>query len=293
MNFNHSIAAILRGYWAIDVRTAEAYGPFIASLLAGEVPELPEATEKKSAIVSHLISDEGKRYYDFDEAPKGSIAVVSVQGALMKNDQREMCRATVAGMNTISNLVKAADSHKNVDAIVLHIDSPGGTVDGTKNFADAIKNTNKPVVAYVDGMMCSAAMWIGSSASEIIASNDLDEIGSIGVMISFADMKPVYEKMGVKFHYITADTSPDKNKNILDAIEGKYDAIKKDSLNPIDQVFMDVIKTNRPNVKDDQLTGKVYFAKDVVGTLIDAIGDFDYALRRAKELSHSKTKVYV
>ncbi len=81
-----------------------------------------------------------------------------------------------------------AASNPNIAAIVLQIDSPGGEVSGTQQLADVIKSVQKPVVAFVDGMMASAALWIGSAADEIIASTPQDIIGSIGTMMSFGDM---------------------------------------------------------------------------------------------------------
>ena len=94
----------------------------------------------------------------------------------MKNDQ--YCGP--AGMATIGNYIKTADKSEKIDAIILHIDSPGGTVDGTSDLAEIVKNTSKPILAFADGMMGSAAMWIGSATKEIIAANNKTQAGSIG-----------------------------------------------------------------------------------------------------------------
>jgi ClpP class serine protease len=89
---------------------------------------------------------------------------------------------------------------------------PGGTVDGTEALANSVKSVEKPVVTFVDGLMASAAFWVGSQADEIIASTDTDEIGSVGVLLSFADLQPYWESLGIKFHKLVASTSPDKTK---------------------------------------------------------------------------------
>lgn len=57
--------------------------------------------------------------------------------------------------------------------------------------------------------------------------------GSIGVMCSFSDLKPFYEKMGVKFHEIYADQSENKNEAFRLALEGDYTKIRQESLNPM------------------------------------------------------------
>lgn len=278
------ISAILSKTWAIDPSVIQSYLPFFDSIMNKSFDNLSiDVKAIPSFAVSASINSVAKstRYSSFNDAPKGSIAVISLSGPLMKDDQ--YCGPV--GMATIGNKVKEADDHQNIGAIILHIDSPGGTVDGTEVFANIVKHTKKPVVSFVDGLMASAALWIGTSANEIIASTEHDYIGSIGVQLSFADIQPAWEKMGVVFHSITAPESKDKNKIFEDLRAGKYTEYQNNVLSPQAQKFISVVKENRPNVKDDQLTGKIYFAKDVVGTLIDSIGDFNYAVQRASELA--------
>jgi signal peptide peptidase SppA len=196
------------------------------------------------------------------------------------------------GMQTLSDIVRSMDKNPNIHAIILRIDSPGGTVAGTQELGDAVAGTSKPVIAITEDLMASAAYWVGSKAKELYASKELDEIGSIGVMTSFADAQPYYERMGVKFHTILADQSKDKNKMFADIQKGDYDQYKKEVLNPLADQFIKVVKESRPNVKEDQLTGKVFFARDVVGSLIDGIKSFDQVVKRAIELSDAKEKQY-
>jgi hypothetical protein len=65
---------------------------------------------------------------------------------------------------------------------------------------------------------------------------------------------------------------------------GNYDAYKKDVLNPLAEKFIGLVKDARPGVEDSQLKGAVYFAHAVEGSLIDSIGNFDYAIQRAVAL---------
>jgi len=269
-------SAILKEIWAIEPRTALAYGSTLSLILN----EKKVVIQEQEQIQPFAVSSNGVIKGDIEEADRDSIAVIPVIGPLMKYSQ--FCGPV--GMKTIGRWIQRVDRDDNFKAIVLNIDSPGGTVAGTEQLANIIKETNKPIVAFVDGMACSAGMWIASAADEIIASLPNDEIGSIGVMISFADMQPYWEEQGVKFHRINADQSSEKNKVIYDALEGNYEGIRKEMLNPVADTFIETIKSNRPQVTDDMLTGKVFFAKDVKGTLIDEIGNFDYAIERALAL---------
>lgn len=289
------IGKVLRHTWAIDERYALASGNIIAGLFAGnEIDVSDKAIENENAkpyaISIDALSGNKRRVSVYDEAAPGSVAVIPVRGPLMKDDE-DNCGEMNAGMATLASRVKEADNHPNISSTILYIDSPGGTVDGTQAFADAIKATVKPVVAFVDGLMASAAMWIGSAADHIIAENTTTEIGSIGVMVSFIDMRPMWEKEGVKFHSILSDLSADKNKEFYDALQGNYDRIKEDSLNPLAQIFIDTIKENRAGkaTDEDVFTGKVYFAPDALKKgLIDEIGSFDTAVERSFELYEKK-----
>lgn len=281
------LSAILRSPWAIDEQFAIAHGGIIAGLLNGyEIDDSSFDAKEDPASIPFAISaaaSGNKKYSVYDEAPRGSIAVIPVRGALMKEDQD----CGPVGMDTLSDRILEADQHPNIDSMILYIDSPGGTVDGTQACADRVKATRKPVIAFIDGMMCSAALWIGSSADQVIAQNSTTQIGSIGVMMSFADMQPMWEAKGVKFHRINADQSSDKNKEFTDALAGDYEAIKKEMLNPLADQFINAVKKNRPGISSEEVfTGKVYFAEDALALgLIDEIGSLELAVERASELS--------
>ena len=82
---------------------------------------------------------------------------------------------------------------------------------------------------------------------------------------------------------IYADQSEEKNADYEAALEGETKLIRENVLNPLCQIFIDDMKQNRPSATDDQLKGRTYFAKDVVGTLIDSIGTFEDAIQAVLE----------
>ena len=284
----HSIqflSAILKGNWLIEPNFAFAQGSLIASFINRQTEFTPEILNPLTAFAVDAKDINGAKYSNnegFKGAPQNSVAVISVKGVLMKGDM--VCGP--AGTATLGRIIQQADNNPNISSIVLHIDSPGGTVDGTEALANIIRNANKPVVAFVDGLMASAALWIGSAANEIIASTDTDEIGSVGVIMRFADWQPHWEKKGVKFHTVAASTSPEKNKAFDELREGNYDDYIKDVLDPIDKKFMDIIKERFPNCENKHLTGKVFFARDVMDVFVNSIGTLGNAVTRAYQLSN-------
>ena len=285
------LSALLRSTWAIDERFAIAHGGIVAGLLNGmEFQPAIKPAEAANSLPFYISEDfEEIEASDLTISNSNSIAVIPVRGTLMKEDESD-CEYFQAGMRTLSERVLEADRDPNVIGIILYIDSPGGTVDGTKAFSETIKSCKKPTVAFVDGIMASGALWIGTSARCVIAQNSTTEIGSIGVMVAFADMQPVWEKEGVKFHRINADQSKDKNKNFTDALAGDYAGIKKEELNPLADQFIAAVKANRPNISNSVFTGKVYFAEEALSLgLIDQIGSFETAVAAVSALAEART----
>ena len=195
------------------------------------------------------------------------------------------------GTQTIANELIEADAEENVIGHILVIDSGGGAANSVPILAKAIRQCSKPIVAFVDGMMASAAMFAGSYCSRIIANDKLDRIGCIGTMVQLADYpKNHKDSDGFVSLRIYADGSEEKNGEYEAALEGDFRLIKEQMLNPLNEDFKTNIKTNRPNAQEEQLKGRTYYAKDCVGTLIDAIGGFDEAVKQVIELSNLNIK---
>lgn len=266
--------------------------PFVASMLEHQT-DLPANLIQESkafAIVGASTPVAIRSNTSLENAPKGSIAVIDIQGALMKNDQ--YCGP--AGMESIGAWIKAADANQNIDGIILKVDSPGGTVDGTEELGNIIKGTKKPIVGFINGTMASAAYWIGSATDTLIANGATAHIGSIGAMMSFADVQPALEKAGVKFHEVYSSLSGDKNKGFRDARQGDYTDIIGNTLDPLAQMFTDTVNKNRTgklSTKENVLTGKMYFAKDAKKFgLIDSIGTMDDAINFIRTNSSTTKK---
>jgi capsid assembly protease len=94
---------------------------------------------------------------------------------------------------------------QETQAIVLDIDSPGGSVYGVEELAQAIYNArgDKPIVAVADSLAASAAYWIGSQADEFVVSPG-GQVGSIGVFSAHEDWSKFYDTAGIKTTLIAA-----------------------------------------------------------------------------------------
>lgn len=142
------------------------------------------------------------------EAPKekpkytvfNGIAIIPIAGPIMKKSSK------YGGASSIETraAIRKAVTDENVQSILLHIDSPGGTVAGTADLAGDVKAANrvKPVYAHIDDLGASAAYWVASQARRITA-NPTGRIGSIGTLLVLEDTSGMYAKNGIKVHVIS------------------------------------------------------------------------------------------
>ena len=112
---------------------------------------------------------------------RGDVAIVPVTGPIFRyaNLFTEISGAT--SLSQLSNDFNAALDDPAVSSIVLEIDSPGGQAAGIAEFAHMVRNSDKPVTAYVDGMGASAAYWIAAAADDLVI-NKTAMVGSIGAI---------------------------------------------------------------------------------------------------------------
>jgi signal peptide peptidase SppA len=278
----HSILLqVFRGNWYIEPSFAQGAGFLIQSMLNGRVTFEGDREKFKPSFQSSNNSSSNL------SASQKQVAVISIAGALMKNDQE----CGPAGMDSIGQWIKEFDINDSVSAIVLKFDTPGGTVSGTAILGEIIKNCRKPIVAFIDEMACSAGYWLASQCDWINASTPRAQVGSIGVMLSFADMQPMWEKEGVAFHEIYSDHSSDKNKDFREIRSGKYENYVKDVLNPLAEDFIAAVKSSRKISDESIFKGRVVFAdKAVTLGLIDGIDSFDATVQLAIDFANDYEK---
>lgn len=207
----------------------------------------------------------------------GDVAVIPIIGA--------MSRFGLCGQGNefyISVLAEAA-AEPAVKAVVLKFTSPGGTVDSTEPFADAVANSPKPTIGFVAGMAASAAVFVLSQCDMIIVEDSgSTEMGSIGVLAIHVDQSGAMEKQGIKVTIIRATESVDKMRvNPVEPLKEEILQEIQDSANLSLKSFKGYVRRGRAGkLKSDEVfTAKMYKNKqsiplglaDRAGTLADAI----------------------
>jgi len=210
-------------------------------------------------------------------AMEGSTAIVNIEGVLAKKANMFMDISGGTSMQMIESDFKAAMSDPEVKAIVLSIDSPGGTVDGTESLANLIYNArgSKPIVAIADGTMASAAYWIGSAADKIYAADNSTKVGSIGVVATHEDYSQAEHAAGVKITEITAG----KYKRIASSHEPLSQDGRASIQSMVDHIYSNFVETVARNrsvgvakVSDEMADGRIFLGQQAVKAgLVDGV----------------------
>lgn len=142
---------------------------------------------------------------------RDGIAIISVMGPIFPRADffTEISGAT--SIETLALRFGEAVASDDVKGIVLHVDSPGGSVTGVHEFAGQIFAARevKPVVAYVSGVGASAAYWLASAAQRVVA-DETALLGSIGVVAAWTDDKEARKAAGLTDYEVVSSQSPNK-----------------------------------------------------------------------------------
>jgi signal peptide peptidase SppA len=210
------------------------------------------------------------------------LAVVPLWGALSPDGEYYG-----TALDDFSRVITSLDANPNVSKILINVKSPGGTVTGTQEASDAVRRVrdggNTQIVAIANGMMASAALWIGAAAGELVVTPS-GEIGSIGVISMYADQSGFLEKMGVKVDIVR---TPDKKARFtgLEPMSDEMRAFVQERIGGSYEKFKRSMATNR-GIRIDQVEskfggGEMMRAEDALAAgLVDRIATFDQTVSR-------------
>jgi signal peptide peptidase SppA len=180
---------------------------------------------------------------------------------------------------------RAAIAEPEIAAVVLDVDSPGGSVFGIEELASIIRagRGRKPIVAVANTMMASAAYWLASQADEILASPS-SQVGSIGVIGVHQDVSEAEAKLGIKTTLITAGKfKGDGNEH--QPLSDSARATMQQLVDTYYAAFARDVSRGRAvpeqQVRNGMGEGRILSAKDAVQAgLADGIGTLEQAVSR-------------
>jgi signal peptide peptidase SppA len=223
------------------------------------------------------------------------VAVIPVSGTITKNSSVYSWFFGGTSVADLTEIMQAAITDPEVKSILLNIDSPGGSVNGLDALSEAIYEARgqKPIVAYANGMMASAAYWIGSAAESVVSDKTAD-IGSIGVLMIHTDFSEYDKKVGIKTTYLTAG----KYKALGNDAEPLSDLARETFQKELDYIygiFVDAVARNRgvsaEEVQDKMADGRIFIGQQAVDAgLADYVGTIDDAHQLALSLVNNNNK---
>jgi protease IV len=200
--------------------------------------------------------------------PGAYIARIKVQGLIRGNQDR------VASIERLSR--------SRARAVIVHIDSPGGTTAGSEQLFDSLRElqTKKPMVVVVDGLAASGA-YIAALSAEHIVAQETSLVGSIGVLFQYPNFTEVLKTIGIKVEEVKSSplkAAPNGFEPTSPEARAAIEAIVVDSY----AWFKGLVKDRR-QMNDVQLTkvtdGRVFTGRQAVALkLIDSLGNEKTAL---------------
>ncbi|MEQ5117932.1 signal peptide peptidase SppA [Morganella morganii] len=215
----------------------------------------------------------------------GNIAVVVVQGAIVDGPDAP----GMAGSDTIAAQLREARLDPEVKALVLRVNSPGGSVTASEQIraeVAALKQSGKSVVVSMGGVAASGGYWVSTPANYIIASPSTitGSIGIFGVVTTFEDS---LSEIGV--HTDGVSTSPLADATVTKALTPEFSELMQLYIESGYSNFINLVAKSRhktPEEVDKIAQGRVWVGSDAKANgLVDKLGDFDDAVAKAAELA--------
>ena len=223
------------------------------------------------------------------------IAVIDVDGILLNQRQEGMFGSRDNPVSLFVEKINRAQADRNVRALVLRINSPGGGVTASDIMYRRLmqfRQTRKvPVVAIIEDVGASGGYYVACGA-DVILAHPTSTTGSIGVIVQTISFAGTMEKLGItgqavisgKYKDMASPLKPLKQEDIVvlqEMVDSLYDR------------FVKVVAKARPKLAADKLAtladGRVYTAQQAVENgLIDAVGYVDDAINLAKEQCDAK-----
>jgi signal peptide peptidase SppA len=215
----------------------------------------------------------------------GGVAVIPIYGPI---SHRETLFSMIFGGSScqrFSAALQQALADPSVSAVIIDIDSPGGTVDGVPELSSEIYNARgkKKIVALANGMAASAAYWIGTSADELWVTPS-GQVGSIGVFAAHEDISKALDMEGIKVSLVSAGRFKTEGMP-YEPLSSEARASIQKMVDDFHAMFINAVARNRDvassTVRNGFGEGRMLSAQDAVRAgMADGVATLDQTLAR-------------
>ncbi|AFP84637.1 signal peptide peptidase SppA [secondary endosymbiont of Ctenarytaina eucalypti] len=215
----------------------------------------------------------------------GKIAVIFANGVIIDGAEK----TGAVGGDTIADQIRDARLNPDIKAIVFRVNSPGGSVTASeviRSELSATRAAGKPVVVSMGGVAASGGYWVSTPANYIIASEST-LTGSIGIFGLIHTVESSLDSIGL--HTDGVSTSPLADVSITKTLPSEFSQIMQMNVENGYSSFINLVAESRnktPEEVDKIGQGHVWIGSDAAKNgLVDQLGDFDDAVRKAAELA--------
>lgn len=216
------------------------------------------------------------------------VGVVYIQGMITAADGGPF--GGTAGTSGVLEALRRAEEDPGIKAVVLRLDSPGGTAAASQEIAEAVKRlkkAGKKVVASMGDVAASGAYWVAAGSDRIFA-NPATITGSIGVLIETVEVTGLYGKIGVSKETIKSGPYKDMGSESR-PMTPQERAIFQGMVDDIYDQFVDWVAEGRKMEREQVLRladGRIFTGRQAKAVgLVDELGDFRDAVRCAGRLA--------
>lgn len=252
----------------------------LSNVLQNKLLSSQESTKSAADILSSVM---GSGESDITLPTEDFVGVIDVVGTIQASSSSSSWSSSddEYDHDLYMDYVDALESADNNKALLLYVDSPGGTVYESDQLYLKImeykEKTNRPVYAYFASEACSGGYYI-SMAADTIYANRNTWTGSIGVIVSLTNYKKLYDKLGIKEIDITSGKNKAMGSGGLNLTDEQKDILQSLVDEAYDQ-FTDIVSTGRQmdiETVKKLADGRIYSAKQAKENgLVDEIGSLE------------------
>ncbi len=275
------------------------HGPFTAqeALDAGILDELAYYDEFEQAIgVEAEHAPLNRSYMSTTDTPAWDrpniVAVIYVEGAIVSGESSGSSpfSSQNAGSDTIVRAVRSAATSEDVKALVLRVDSPGGSAYASEEIwheLERFRESGNPLIVSMGGVAASGGYYVSANA-DVIFAEPTTITGSIGAFAGTFSLAGLYERMGITTETLTRGRMAAifSTSRPMDSVEFEaFDRMAEDTYSRFRQTVADGREMSVEDV-ESVASGRVWSGADAMEVgLVDEMGGFQQAIERARDLA--------
>ncbi len=211
---------------------------------------------------------------DLEDYSGDIIQIIELHGVISVDNNDKLFSNTISSSNIVKQ-IEEVGKNDNIKGVIFDINSPGGTVVGSQEIADAVKNLNKTKYAIIRDVGASGGYWVASATDKIYAS-PVSVTGSIGVISSYLEFNELFEKYGINYERLVSGERKDIGSPYRKLTKEEKELLQN-KINKVYDYFVNEVAKNRKLSYEEVkkiATGEFYLGMEAKELkLIDEFGN--------------------